>query len=243
MADAGPQPPMPKIDYKMIVLPAVMLYSKKIDFTDNETIQTLQFCFGTVAILVLTFYFFVYTRITANKNGGTKIWVPPKPEPSIPFIGPPPKEITVDDYVETTYHGHEVDEVKKAAQGIATTMGITFLMSLKFNIHMSLLVQAIMLPLNAYDNVLVKKYIFGAQKSPEGGLLYNEHLSRPTAESLAKLKEVTAAKNSTGDSDEATSSGKAETKGPVGDNEPRVVELSDDEGNKDEKKASDKKID
>ena len=57
-------------------------------------------------------------------------------------------------------------------------------MSYKFQIHMSLMVQAIMLPLNLFDSPVMKKYLLGSTTSSTGGRLYNEVDSKPTMESI-----------------------------------------------------------
>ena len=47
MADAA----APKLDFKMLVLPAVMIFSKKIDFKDPVVVQYLQILFVTGTFL------------------------------------------------------------------------------------------------------------------------------------------------------------------------------------------------
>ena len=64
--------------------------------------------------------------------------------------------------------------------------GILFLMSMKFG-PMSLLIQSVMILINLFDNVLLKKYLFGITKSTDGNLLYNELFSPPTNEIFAQL--------------------------------------------------------
>ena len=143
---------------------------------------------------MLSVYFFVYTRISSSKNE-KKIWVPPKPKPQLPFnLGPPPEPVEPKDYEATTYKDYEIKLIKEAAQSILMSSGISFFMSIKFGVHMSLLIQAIMMPLNAFDLVVLKKYILGTTKSPEGGNLYNELFSEPTKESIAISERLAAAR-------------------------------------------------
>ena len=40
-------PASPKFDFKMLVLPAVLLFSKKLDLKDPDTIKYTQIGFGT----------------------------------------------------------------------------------------------------------------------------------------------------------------------------------------------------
>jgi len=94
---------------------------------------------------------------------------------------------------------------------------------------MSLLMQAIMMPMNAIDSVILKKYFLGVTKNADGGLLYNELMSAPTKESIAIAEKLAAAR--------AAGVG-ASTTGTEKD-EPRVVELADEP--KEDKKEAEKK--
>lgn len=99
--------------------------------------------------------------------------------------------------------------------------GISFFMSYQFKIHMSLLMQAIMMPLTAYDNVLLKKYLLGVTKGPDGGPLYKELFSAPTKESIAIAEKLALARAA------GVGSGASTAAAAVKD-EPRVVELPDE---------------
>ena len=58
----------------------------------------------------------------------------------------------------------------------------SFLMSMKFNVHMSLLIQAI--ECAGHDRIVEVPYLLGTQKNADGSNLYNEFLSQPTLKSL-----------------------------------------------------------
>ena len=73
--------------------------------------------------------------------------------------------------------------------------GISFLMSMKFNVHMFLLIQAVMMPLNALDMIVLKKYLLGTQKNADGSNLYNEFLSHPTLKSLDIAEKLKVARS------------------------------------------------
>ena len=96
--------------------------------------------------------------------------------------------LQVEDFEATTYKEHEIKLLKESVQSVAMSVGIALVMSFKFNIHMSLLVQSIMLPLGLFDNLVLKKYISGLflkQLTPEEQLhpndrLYKELDSAPT---------------------------------------------------------------
>jgi hypothetical protein len=149
-----------------------------------------------------------------------KIWVPPKPKPSLPFgMGPAPEPVEPKDYEETNYSEYEKKLLKEAVQSVLMSAGISIFMSFQFQIHMSLLMQAIMMPLTAYDNPILKKYILGVTKAADGGPLYKELFSAPTKESIAIAEKLTAAR--------AAGVGAANA-GVIATDEPRVEELPED---------------
>jgi hypothetical protein len=196
--------------------------------------------------LLGTLYFFIYTRVNAQKDEKKDIWVPPKAQPKLPFgLGPPPKELVPADFKKTTYKVHETDLLKEAAGQLVMTVVISLLMSYKFQVHFSLLMQAVMLPLGIYDNILFKKYILGQTKKPDGSLLYGEVYREPTAESIALAARV-AALRANGSEAAAEPEEKKETtktvpsvaKSAIGPDEPRVEELPDEDESKQDKKAS-----
>lgn len=165
-----------------------------------------------VAVLILTIHFYVYSRITSAKNT-KKIWVPPKAKPSLPFITPEAPKL--EDYEETTYMDYEIKVLKESVQSIVMSLGISMFMSLKFNIHMSLMMQAVTIPLNCIDSAVLKKYILGADES---SLIYGESFTAPTE---ATLRAAAAASEGTA---------------PLGPNDPRVEELDDEDEGVDAKK-------
>jgi len=206
----------PKLDFKMLVLPAMLLFSKKIDFKDPEILKLVQaafitgpfLCGGaiinnlliiylfTVAILMLSLYLYVYTLVTKRADRAKAIWVS-KPKQQLPFgLGPPPEQLKPEDFDETTYEKHEKKLLLEAAQAIIMSGAISFFMSIKFNVHMSLLIQAVMMPLNAFDMLVLKKYILGVQKSSDGTNLYNEFLSAPSIKSLEIAEKLKSAGSS-----------------------------------------------
>merc|ERR1711871_1656983 len=69
---------------------------------------------------------------------------------------------------------HEKQMLWDAAVSSCSSVAIAGFMSWKFNIHISCLLQAVILPTNFYDNLCCRKYLTGAK-----GLLYGELLERP----------------------------------------------------------------
>lgn len=122
-----------------------MLGSKYIDMKKDENVQMVRYALGASFTLVATVYFFIYTSIKSKKDT-KEIWVPPKPAPALPFSTPPPKP-TPDKFEKTTYAAYEEKEIFDAAKSAAMSFGIALIMSLKFNIHISCLLQAAVMPL------------------------------------------------------------------------------------------------
>jgi hypothetical protein len=176
---------------------------------------------SVVVVVVLGLHYYLYNAIT-SKNDNTLIWVPPKPKQQLPFgLGPPIEPIKIDDYEKTTYKDYEIKLLRESVQSIVMSGGISYLMSMKFG-QMSLLIQAIMIPVNLFDNILLKKYVLGIMKTNDGNSLHNELLSPPTDDIIAQLNATLLASSSTTSTDEQTSSSSTTA------NEPRVVEITDE---------------
>lgn len=129
-------------------------------------------------------------QITSKPNK-TKIWVPPKPQPKLPFgLGPPETPAKPEDYKATTYTEHEIDLIKSEIGSMAMSLGITLLMSYKFNIHLSLLMQSVMTPMNTIESLVLKKYILGVKTAGDGSNLYKELLKSPAESDDQTFSEV-----------------------------------------------------
>lgn len=145
------------MDLKMLVFPAVLLLQKKfVDLTVPENVDLVrQVLFTTIAVAV-GIYAIIYQRIQSrSEENAKKIWVPPKPQPTMPFSAPPPPP-SPSDYVETTYFQHEVALLKETATQMATSCGIALFMSFKFNIHVSSMAQVLSIPLGLWESPLFK---------------------------------------------------------------------------------------
>jgi hypothetical protein len=128
-----------------------------------------------VFILLFSLYGVAYGFV-ASKRDKRKIWVPPKPQPKLPFgLGPPETPLTPSDYKATTYMDHEVELIKNEVMAMVMSLGITLVMSLKFNVHISLLMQSVLTPMNTIDSVVLKKYLLGIKSDKP----YRELLHAP----------------------------------------------------------------
>lgn len=249
-----------KLDLKVFVMPAMMLLSRKIPFMlpnpayicteddppvcpdpkgdipkelpNEELIQQCQIGLVTIVVVLFSVLFYVYQRVQ-SKAAQKTIWVPPKAQPKLPFgLGPAAKEVTKEDFTETTMATHESNMVKEAAQGMILPVGIAFFMSMRMNVHLSLVMQMIMLPMNMYDNLVFKKYVMGATKNADGqDAMYDELTEAPSDALIKEMNDKIAAEAAEADTtktDDAAITDKSE---------PRVEELPD------AKKEEEKKMD
>jgi hypothetical protein len=102
------------------------------------------------------------------------------------------------------------------------SVGISLFMSFKFNVHVSLLIQTAMLPVNAYDSVILKKYLIGATTA------YNELTAPPTAALVEELNRKAGA-TATAATSTAVPAAAVRPGSAIPDDEPRVVELDGDD--------------
>jgi len=187
------QPAQPKFDMKMLVMPAMMLLNKQVDFTKPEIVQYAQVGFFSVVVLALSIYGFVYLRSTSASSSADKktIWIPPKTAPQLPFgLSPAPEPTKPADFKKTTFKDHEFDLLKEAVTQLMVTVGISTFIGYKFKAYFSFLVQVIMIPMGLYENILIKKYVFGVKKNADGTSLYGEFLKEPTEEMIAQAEIV-----------------------------------------------------
>ena len=78
------------------------------------------------------------------------------------------------------------------------SLGISLFMSFQFKVHMPLAMQSVMLPITAFESIVVKKYLLGSNKHKDGSdRIYGELLAAPTEAILAKLNAERAAAAST----------------------------------------------
>lgn len=117
------------------------------------------------------------------------IWIPPKPQPTLPFgLGPPPAPVKVDDYAESTLQKHEISLLQESVKKLAFSGGISLFMSYKFNVHVSLLMQSFTMIMELNDIMVLKKYLIGSKTNPNGGdNLYNELYEKPKANAAGEI--------------------------------------------------------
>ena len=177
--------------------------------------QKAQMGLMCVALFLVTLYVYCYNRVGQSGADSKKVcWVPPKPKPTLPFgMGPAPEPIKLEDFTETTLGEYEVSLVKEQAQALIFPIAIAYFMSLKFNVHVSLLMQGVMLPVNALDSAVLKKYILGSKNNGTSETMYGELYTAPTEAMVKTLNDAAGASAAVADADADA---------------PRVEELPDD---------------
>jgi hypothetical protein len=94
--------------------------------------------------------------------------------------------------------------------------------------------QSVMMPLNAWEMPLFKKYVLGQAQGPEGAPLFGEQFTAPTEEGLALAARVAAAKLAAAD----PSSAPEELTATAEEEKEEKEEAKEKEGEKKKKKAT-----
>ena len=111
----------------------------------EQNVLYVRYGLGASFALVATVYFVIY-QIIQNKKDKREIWVPPKPVPSFPGF-PIAAKAQPKDFEATTYSEYETGQIFEVAKSGGLAVGIAIFMSMKFDIHISCLLQAASLPL------------------------------------------------------------------------------------------------
>lgn len=175
--NGGKQNPM-----RMFIMFPMLFLMGKVDFENETILFSARAAYLACQVLSLLLGMYIKKQVEA-KNDQRKIYVP---APQSPFDQSPNYEQTT----ETTYVDHEK---AKAAEFIKQTLigaAIASFVHFRMGVNQVLLIQAVMTPLNLYDNPLVQAYILGKRE----GRIWNERLegedapSEESAEKTAKSK-------------------------------------------------------
>lgn len=112
--------------------------------------------------------------------------------------------IQVEDYEATTYRDHEIKLLKESVQSVAMSVGIALVMSFKFNIHMSLLMQSIMLPMGLIENLVLKKYILGLFMTEDASVKAYKELDAPPTQAMINAINAANSAAASGESADTT---------------------------------------
>lgn len=139
----------------LIMLPAVMLLGK-LDYTDDTILLLARVAYFSMAAINWLGHKLVQSKITAA-NDTTVIYVPQK-QPSL--MGPAPTTADTP-RMKTTYMEHENKEAAQKTQQAMMGVLMMALMTFKFELHMPLLLQALMTAVELFTSPLLKRHVLG----------------------------------------------------------------------------------
>lgn len=185
---SGKQSPM----RMFIMLPLIFLMGK-VDFENELILNSARAAFLFCQLLSLGLGLYIKNQVAA-KNDTRKIFVPGVKSP---FDQSP----NYDELTETTYVEHESTKAGEFFKQTLIGAGISSFIHFRMGVNHVVLIQAIMTPMNLYDNPLVQAYVLGRRN----GRIWNERLEGEegaapvegeTAETSTAAKAVKKAKSS-----------------------------------------------
>lgn len=164
----------------MIMLPLMFLMGK-VDFENDLILTSARAAFLAAQVLSLVLGLYIQKQVEA-KNDRRKIYVPGAKSP----FDPSPN---YDEVTETTYVDHEAAKAGEFIKQTCIGAAISGFIHFKMGVNHVVLIQAIMTPMNLYDNQLVQAYVLGRRN----GRLWNERIEGETNEEAAAANGVTPA--------------------------------------------------
>jgi len=150
---------------KMFVMLPMIYLTRKLDGEDPDVIKYCRMTYATVQVIILTGVAYVYVAANqSSKRGKTVIYVPPPKNPLQDAMADPNAEPPKQKYTRKTYEEHIRSLITALLS--STMMGIVFTAGLHWykGMIVGMAMQAVMGPLNFFENPLVKIYIFGSTK-------------------------------------------------------------------------------
>ncbi|RHY30635.1 hypothetical protein DYB32_007378 [Aphanomyces invadans] len=137
----------------MLVMLPMMYFMGKIDFENAWILNSARASFFMMQILSLLLGLWAKSKIEA-KPDNRKIYVPTPKSPLDTSTENSP-------LTETTYFAHELAKSKEFIQQTLIGACISSFIHIQFGVNQVVVIQSVMVPLNLYDNALLKKHIFG----------------------------------------------------------------------------------
>jgi len=201
----------------MVMLPAFYIMNQ-IDWTQPENVLYVRIGYTVATLLSLSILGYVYTRITATNNKA-KVKVPPAP-----YSGGAETECTVTEY--------DIQQLKKAATQILTSIAIISFIHFQWAIIQPLFIQCVMGPMQVFKNPLVKIFLLGQK----GDIEHRPFKEESPFASLMPQAPADTTKNADTNEDN-NDNDEVYTDEDEDDNAPRVKEITEE----DEKKMQEKK--
>uniref|UniRef100_A0A7S2SW02 Inorganic phosphate transporter n=1 Tax=Rhizochromulina marina TaxID=1034831 RepID=A0A7S2SW02_9STRA len=181
-------PAQPEIQPLMFLAPALMLAIRYFKVDVNQYVVELRIAFGCAVVLNFLSMFFIFMKAQANAEGATQVTVKDKK----------PGQRTAEEKT-MTFREYDLQHLQNKVFGAGMSLLISCGIHYKWGNATPLLLQAIMIPVNAVQDPLFKLHILGAK--PEG------KLKRPFPKAPNALEELM-----TGGEEEATKEGAVEKK-------------------------------
>lgn len=182
---------------RMVIMLPLMFLMGKVDFENDVILNSARAAFLLAQVTSLLLGLYIKKQVEA-KNDQRKIYVPGVKSP----FDPSPN---YDEVTETTYATHELAKVNEFIKQTCIGAGISSFIHFKMGVNHVVLIQAIMTPMNLYDNQLVQAYVFGKRN----GRMWGERLEGETNEEAAAANGI--APEATTDASEATKTKKTKT--------------------------------
>jgi len=162
----------------MLVTLPLLFMMKNIDFENPMILNGARA--GFFVMLVLQFGIAMYLKNSVPKNP-TKIFIKPAPQP----FQPPSNE-----YTEHTYGEYEQEKAGELLKQSLIGSAISTFIHFKFGVNQVVVMQCVMIPMNLYDNPIVKKYILGSKERVWGEKLAGEKLDDSNVASTTDVKKA-----------------------------------------------------
>jgi antitoxin component of RelBE/YafQ-DinJ toxin-antitoxin module len=175
---SGKQSPM----RLFIMMPMIFLMGK-VDFENPMILNSARAAFFICQLLSLLMAMYIKKQIEA-KNDTRKIYVPAA---SSPFDQQP----NYSDVTETTYVELETKKVGEFMKQTLIGAAISSFIHFRMGVNHVVLIQAVMIPMNLYENPLVQAYIFGKRE----GRIWNEKLPGEPLEATPATSTTTISEN------------------------------------------------
>lgn len=141
---------------KMFVLLPMMLFMGKVDFENPSILMYARMTFALMQVVQGLLAFYARRKIEHEQDERI-IHVP---EPMTPFnntatTGTPRK------YTQTTYLAHETGKAREFMQQCMIGALISSFLHFQFGVKQVVLIQSVMIPMNLYENALIRTVLFG----------------------------------------------------------------------------------
>jgi len=168
---AAPPAPAAKSGFnKLFVMVPVMFAARKLDAEDPNVVHLLRIAYGSMQTICVLVVLYTYAKASKPDGGSKVVYVP---APVTPFAGPETRK----KYTQVDYATH-ISSTARSLVG-STLFGVVMTVGLHIykGMAMGLAIQAVMGPLNLFENPLVKALFLGNGFRMEDKIFEEKELS------------------------------------------------------------------